>query len=159
MTAPASSVPVVRQWLYQQCTTAAAGFTEPTVEVYLSQEDHASTQDLIVIGGAHRRFEPNRLVGGGGVLWGDETYTVDVDIACYVAGPDAFNDTATQDSVDTRAYKILAAVETQIRLDPSAGGAVVVLHPAGSSSQHEWDEESNGGHCQITLTVQVTATQ
>lgn len=159
MTAPASSVPAVRQWLAQTCTTAVAGFTAPTVEVYLSQEDHESTEDLIVIGGAHRKGSPVRLVGGGGLGWMDETYTVDVDIACFVAGPDAFIDTASQDSVDTRAYKVLAAVETAIRTDPSAGGAVLVLHPSGSTSLHEWDDEDRGGHCQITLTVEVTATQ
>lgn len=159
MTAPASSVPAVRQWLFQQCSTAVAAFTDPTVEVYLSQEDHESSQDLVVIGGAHRRVSPVRMVGGGGLGWLDETYTVDIEIACFVAGVDAFVDVGGRDSVDTRAYKVLAAIEQQIRADPSAGGAVVVLHPAGSASQHEWDESEMGGHCQITLTVEVTATQ
>lgn len=159
MTAPASTVPVVRQWLYSTITTAVASFTDPSVEVYLSQEDHESTQDLVVIGGAHRKNTMARLVGGGGLGWLDETYTIDVDIACFVAGPDAFTDTATQDSVDTRAYKVLAAIEQALRADPSAGGNVVVLYPSGSASQHEWDESEMGGQCQITLTVEVTATQ
>lgn len=159
MTAPASSVPTVRQWLYQQATTAVASFTEPTVEVYLSQEDHQSTQDLVVIGGAHRKSDPVRFVGGGGLYWMDETYTVDIEIASFVAGAKAFTDTATQDSVDTRAYKILAALEQAFRADPSAGGAVLRLFPSGSTSTHEWDDEAMGGHCNISLTVEVTASQ
>jgi hypothetical protein len=153
MTAPASSIPAVRAWLQTTITAALTTFTAPTVEVYLSQEDHQSTQDIVVIGGAHRKVETRRFVGGGGQFWVNEMYTIDVDIACFVAGPNAFP------AVDTRAYQVLAAVETAVRADPSAGGAVVQLNPEGSVSLHEWDEESYGAHCNITLTLSATATQ
>jgi hypothetical protein len=157
VTAPASSVPAVRQWLYTTITAAVASFTQPGVEVYLSQEDHQSTQDLVVIQGAHRRAEVKRFVGGGGPFWMDELYTIDVVIACYVAGPDAFP------AVDVRAYAVLAAIETAVRADPSAGGNVVQINPEGSASEHEWDEDGNGGvnggQCHITLTLSARATQ
>lgn len=153
MTAPASSVVAVRAWLYSTITDAVASLTAPTVEVYLSQEDHESAQDIVVIQGAHRRVEVKRLVGGGGQFWVDETYTIDVEIACYVGGADAFP------AVDQRAYQVLALIETAVRADPSAGGNVVQINPEGSVSLHEWDEDALGGHCNITLTLTATATQ
>jgi hypothetical protein len=147
-----SSVPGVRTWLLQVLSAAVEPFTSPTVEVFLSQPDHETANDLVVIGAVHRQTPTVRFVGGGGPMWQDEIYTIDIEIACFLGGAAAFPD------VDLRAYQVLVACEQAIRADPSANGQVVVIHPEGSDSSHEWDEGGEGGHCNIAMIVSVCAT-
>lgn len=152
---PQSSVPGVRAYLIAQFTAATANFTDPTVEVYASQPNHETTQDIVVVGGVNRQTPTVRLVGSGGPLWQDEKYSIDVEIACYIAGNDPFPD------VDVRAFDVLVACERAIRADPSANGQVVQMNPETSTSTHEWDDSDSGtagGNCNITLTVEVHAT-
>lgn len=152
MSIPVSTVPAVRQYLLTQIQAQIGIYTAPIVEVYLSDADHESAADLVIIGGAHRALEPFAMVGSGGPHWLRETYHLEVSIECAQFGVDS-----TFSTVDSRAYQLLGMVETVVRTDPSLGGLVLVARPAESTSEHAWGDEHQGPQCLIKAQIYVSA--
>lgn len=155
MSIPVSTVPTARANLISAITTQAnaAGYTEPGVEVYDSAPDHETENDIIAVCGVRRRVKPMALVGSGGQFWRQEEYSIEVTIDCFVPGSNG-----AMEQANTRAYQLLALVETAVRQDPSLGGIAIQAAPADSESTPHWDDAHMGARCVIVAQIEVSAT-
>lgn len=152
MTAPVSTVPAFKAWLFTQLQAACTQDVSVTPPVDLlvryAEPGPFEPPDVVSLGAAHsREVKPFAMVGGfnvAGSLF--ETYTVDVDIDASRAGEDVAQ------SATERAWVLASAVENTVRADTTAGGAVLECWPTSSSDDPEW---TDNGWLNVHITVSI----
>lgn len=149
MTIPVSTVPQVRAYLFQQLTTAVPN----TAEVFDGEDTQSDREDWVKVLGARRQVGPLAMVGGGGQFWRDEKYSVEIEIETFTAGR-----VGSMEASETRAYALLAVLETVVRQDPSLGGLVLQANPKDSTDVPSWSPDGSGAIVTINTSVEVYTT-
>lgn len=152
-TIPTSTAPAARTWLYDQFTAQIApdpGSPQSSLLICYDDVGTNAPDDVVIVGAVTRAIGVNSMVGGGGVGWLDERYTVTVTIDVFRGGDDAA-------AVFTRACLLLDQVCAIVRTDPTLGGTVLTGRPSTSQAEGEWDDEHMGRHMLITVDVECYA--
>lgn len=149
MSIPVPTVPAVKAALLA-ALEARTELTDDEQPVVLSYgQDFELAPDAIWIGESNGVFTPARMVGGGGALWLDETYDLEVNVWVM------FGDDEEQ-AAEVRANELAAVVLDTVRLDPSLGDTVLEAMPAGYRVSTFFDEEGLGRLVQILITLRIT---
>jgi hypothetical protein len=96
---------------------------------------------------ANRTLTRVQMVGGGGYGYLREDYVIPVEIRVLRGGDNAVD-------VETRAWTLIAAVETAIRADLTLNGAVIEAWPESNDLMSEWISTPRVGR-HVTATVNV----
>lgn len=144
MTAPVSTVPGVKAYLYTTIK-ARAEMAEPVLVSY-DEPGPNQPDDIVVIGDVVRTVEVVQMVGSGGAGWLDERYSITVLVESFISDDKA-------QVVFERAAALADVVVDVVRLDPSLGGRVIESAPSMSEQVGGWDEEHGGRLSSLTVTV------
>lgn len=153
MPIPASTIPAVKTYLYNQLTAALAGTADLAVFMDTPPNDPPVESDVIVVGDVELGFDPWQMVGSGGQGWLYEKYSVEILISVYRGGDHA-------QTVLTQATNLVYQVCDVVRLDPSLGGLVVQAYPASAHFESGWSEEGASGRVtDVEMKIAVEAGQ
>lgn len=139
MSIPNSTVKAAKSWLYthiQSALTSDPLSSKLTLGVFYDHPGIAKPDDMVVVGDVNRQVAVSAMVGNEGAFSFEETYTIDVVVSVYRAGPNAAQ------AAFERACDLMDGVITTQRGDPTLGGVVVVCRPqdiAQPSSEPEED--------------------
>lgn len=162
MTYPVSTVPAVKAWLFAQMesTLTAAADGTFTLDYATTVDTIDSPDDQVWLGAVTNRVAaPFAMVGNMGAYALQEEYDLEVRVSCYRAGEEGTSATTDPAGIaEARAWALAGQIETIVRTDPTAGGAVVTSRPAQASCEVDWDENGNGRIADLTLAIHYFAT-
>jgi hypothetical protein len=153
MTVPVSTVPAAKTWLIGQLQTALTEDPTATMTVQYGPFAYADNNpdDMVWLGDADRQAEPWTLTGGLTIpLSMKETYDLTVNVSCYRGGDQS-------QTVEDRAWALIAEIETVVRTDPTFGGLLISSYPSQAVATVGWDEKFSGVLCSIPLTISCLA--
>lgn len=163
MTAPSTTLPTVKAWLFNRLSTVLTADTAAgkTLSVNYSAVSQDEDDDEITVGTGERRIEPLALVGGmqTGGAW-QESYDIPVTVSVW--RPEGFQ------AAEERMWALVAAIENVVRVDMWAviaggtaaatfGGAVWSVMPQPHNATPEWADEQRGPLVQLTYPITVRA--
>ena len=145
-TAPAAITNLLAAFNLQSAVTTPSGYAMGVVRG--EPQDNLPLDEAIYVERVTNRvLTRQQMVGGGGLGYLREDYTIPVEVRVFRAG-----DLATD--VDARAFELAGAVESAIRADLTLGGAVLEAWPENSDYVDEWLTEPRIGR-RGSLTIQV----
>lgn len=150
-TVPVSTVPAVKAYLLG-ALKVRSDLADLAEAIQYGPPTTAMNDDMILLDAARGAFEVDRMVGGGGQWWMDESYSLDILIWIHRGDDDP-------QACEERAFAVAASVVDTLRQDPSLGGLVTQASPAGFEMDGDWDDEHLGRHVKFALTVAIEATQ
>lgn len=148
---PTSTVPAVKQYLFEQLKATLSGDGTTTFGVFYGPPGQNQPGDVVSIGDvSDRQVVPWMMVGDGETGAFRETYHVTVVIDCYHGDADP-------QTLETRSLSLAAAVETFVRTDMTLGGLVLKAEPSQSSSSLAWTDNYGGLVSRIDVQIAVLA--
>jgi hypothetical protein len=135
---PASSIPLAKQYLFDQIKAAVADQSDLGVYMDEPPTDPPPESDVIMVGNIEQAFEPWQIVGSGGEGWLYEKYSIVIQVSVYRGGDDPVG-------VLTRATGLVFQVCQVVRTDPSLGRLVLQAYPASVSYESGWSDEGASG--------------
>lgn len=110
--------------------------------------------EIINIGAVRRTLKVETFIGGGGVDWLDESYTIDCIVSAFTGSSDTDGATTIQLQQVQRVWQLLGYIEVAIRDDPSLGGLVNIAYPKSSmQDQPQWTERPDGLLVEISFQI------
>lgn len=152
MTIPVPTGPVVKAALVALVASVVdEDFTtgDPQVGVWYTDAGANFPDDNIMVGKISQTMKPMRMVGGGGALWMNESYAVEVDISAHRGGDNA-------QKAEERVFALAGLVGNAVRSDPSLGGLVLVSWPASLDVESEWIDDPGGFQATGSLRIEIT---
>jgi hypothetical protein len=150
MVIPISTMPAVRQYLFDQITatlTADPINTRASLVVCFDDPGTNEPEDIVVVGKIERQIAVNSMVGSGGAGYLEERYTVEITIEAYRGSDDA-------QAVFSRAALLADGVVSVVRSDLSLGGLVLVAKPTMSSHSVAWNDQHTGRIAEVILHIE-----
>lgn len=142
---PVSTVPAVKDYLFEQMTLALAG---PNLEVFYSEPGPGYPDDVVYLGDTEQTQQPTQMVGSGGAGWLFELYHQVVEVDVYRGGDDP-------QGTFKRACELVAQIENIVRADPSLNSQVITAYPAGTAYESGWEESHAGRITHATMRITV----
>jgi len=149
MTIPVSTVPAAKAWLFGQLTTNLTAATDATLGVTYGPSGVNNPDDMVWLGDTQRQAVPWTMTGGLTVPQSmQETYDLTVNVNCY---------RSDAETVEARAWVLVAGIEDTVRTDPTFGGLLIKSYPNAAQAAVAWDEEFKGLLCSVAMTISCLA--